>query len=131
MGSSTLRTGIGGREKPRKARGGASPYRKGAVAERRAKKALEADGWFVIRSPQSGSAIDLLCVKGQSTHPLSWLQWVQVKSRGYLAPTEREAVVALADKYGGDAVLAWIEKNTLKRRWLKTGEMLEDLPCPC
>jgi Holliday junction resolvase len=129
MSSNTIRTGIGATQKPRKAKGGARPYRKGAEAERRAKKALEADGWFVRRSPKSGSAIDLLCVR-HGEHVYSEVHWVQQKSKGYLRPAERNAVIELAGRYGGVPVLAWIVLNVLHRKNLLTGDFLADLPCP-
>jgi Holliday junction resolvase len=137
MSSNTLRTGIGATEKPRKARGGAGPYRKGAEAERRAKKAYEAAGWHVTRSPQSGSAVDLLCVsktrftisQDMATYSASMIEWVQQKSSGYLRPAEKAAVIALADEFGGVPVLGWIVLNVLHRKNLLTGEFLEDLPC--
>jgi hypothetical protein len=124
MGSSTLRTGIGDTEKPRKPRGGARPYRKGAAAERRVQRALEADGWLVTRQPKSQSPYDLMCV-----HPLGLIDLVQVKSKPYLPPSERKVLEKMAFKWGCRAVLAWIETNTLRRRWLGEGEELVQLPC--
>jgi Holliday junction resolvase len=113
-------------------RGGASPYRKGATSERRAKKAYEAVGWHVVRSPQSGSAVVLVCV-ASNAYPgfdfLSSVHWVQMKSSGYIRPAEKEAVLELARQHGGVPVLGWIVKNVLHRRDLRDGGMLEDLPC--
>jgi Holliday junction resolvase len=125
MGSSTLRTGIGGQEKTRKAKGGRQPYIKGAVAERRVQKALEAYGCLVTRQPKSQSPYDLMCI-----HPSGMVDLVQVKSRPYIPPAERRALEKMAFKWGCRPILAWIEVNTLRRRWLGEGEELAELPCP-
>jgi Holliday junction resolvase len=123
MGSSTLRTGIGDTEKPRKPRGGARPYRKGAAAERRVQRALEADGWLVTRQPKSQSPYDLMCMDR-----VGYVHLVQCKSKNYLTPSEKEALLRVANRWECFAILAWIEKNTLKRRHLTNGVFLEDLP---
>jgi len=53
-----------------------------------------------------------------------------MKSKGYLRPAERKAVIELAEKFGGIPVLGWIEVNTLHLRDLETGEDFFGLPCP-
>lgn len=117
--------------------GGAGPYRKGAALERLVKRAYEADGWFVVRSPQSGSPIDLTCVPpldllagGHRHHER--VHFVQVKSRGYLRPAERTEVITLAGAYGGLPVLAWLESSSapINRRDLLKGEELDQFPNP-
>jgi Holliday junction resolvase len=115
----------GATERPRKPKGGAGPYRRGAAAERRVQRALEADGWLVTRQPKSQSPYDLMCI-----HPFGMVDLVQVKSRNYLTPIEKTALIEVAYGWDCEAVLAWIEVNTLKRRVLTTGETLEDLACP-
>jgi Holliday junction resolvase len=114
--------------------GGSAPYRKGARVEREIKAAYEAGGWFVVRSPQSGSAIDLLCVKKVASTGISpWrtvVHFVQVKSRGYLRPAEKQAVVELAHSQGGLGILAWPEGKSVRRRDLRTGKELHELQRP-
>jgi hypothetical protein len=63
-----------------------------------------------------------MCVK-----PPGWVDLTQCKSKGYIHPKEKEALLALTD-YGAP-VLAWIEKGVVKRRDLRGGE-LEQLPVP-
>lgn len=110
--------------------GGASAYRKGAMIERVVKRAYEATGCFVIRSPQSGSAIDLLVVYPH-THPPCGVHFVQVKSRGYLRPGERQDVIDLASTYGGEPILAWATASgPIHRRNLKEGVDIDDLENP-
>lgn len=114
--------------------GGAAAYRKGASTERMVKKAYEALGCFVIRSPQSGSPIDLT-VLWPADHDADVFRTeaVQVKSRGYLRPDEKNEVVALYMRYGCTPVLAWPEKSTvgpIHRRNLFTGKEMEDLAVP-
>jgi Holliday junction resolvase len=108
-----------------KRKGGAGPYRRGATHERLVKKAYEAQGYFVIRSPQSGSAIDLLAVS-----PKGKIEWVQCKLKGYARPMEREAVISLAQTFGGTAILAWgngpimrmdLEKEKALEAWENPG----------
>lgn len=119
--------------------GGSGPYRKGAAIERLVKRAYEKDGCFVIRSPQSHSPIDLLVV-----YPSTGVQspmvpngeyapvhMVQVKSKGYLRPAEREAVIQLANAHGATPVLAWATPSgPIYRRNLNGGYDLETLPNP-
>jgi hypothetical protein len=108
------------------ARGGARPYRKGAEAERRVQKALEANGYLVTRQPKSQSPYDLMAMDESGCVHL-----IQVKSKGYLPPGEKDALVKLALAHPHCiSVLAWIEKNTLKRCRLINGGTLADMPCP-
>lgn len=110
-----------------KRRGGAAPYRKGAEHERRAKKAYEAQGFIVVRSPQSGSAMDLTCMRRNPSYGYtSTVDLVQVKSEGYLRPAERDKLVEVAKKAGAHPILAWIERGVLHRRDLETGDALEE-----
>lgn len=89
-------------------RGGAAPYRKGAAHERLVKAHYEQAGWFAIRSPQSGSAIDILAIPPQGSDEC--VHWVQAKTNGRIRPHERQAVVELAERYGGVPVLAFGSK---------------------
>ncbi len=83
-------------------KGGSGPYRKGAAHERLVKKAYEAHGYFVVRSPQSGSPIDLTCVD-----PCGNVSFVQCKLRGYMRPAEKQEVIELARRHYAYPILAW------------------------
>lgn len=101
---------------PRK-RGGAAPYRKGAAHERLVKADLVERGFFALRSPQSGSPIDILAVgDGFAGHIL----WVQCKLANYIRPAEKQAVIDLAREHGGYAILA-TGKNPIAYFDLETG----------
>lgn len=66
-----------------------SNARRGAEAERRARRLLEACGFTCVRSAASKSPIDLVAFNGQA------LRLVQVKYRCYVSSIEREALQLL------------------------------------
>lgn len=109
-------------------KGGAAPYRKGAQHEREVAGEVRAAGGFAIRSPQSGSAIDVLAVFEDGYLKGGTLWWIQAKLAGRIRPAERSDVVALAQRYGGVPVLAY-GRNPIRYRDLVTGEDIE-LPNP-
>lgn len=95
---------------------------------------LRAAGALVVRSPQSGQAMDLTVLwpdpdAGKSikieVEPRSWL--VQCKLGGYMRPADREELIALADRYGCVPVLAG-GRNPVKYTDLRTGGSLEISP---
>jgi hypothetical protein len=100
--------------------GGKAPYAKGAAHERDVAAHLRGHGALVVRSPQSGQAMDLTVLWHQitveGTHDGDWLaEWaitfrptpwlVQCKMGGYMRPAEREELIELAKKYGARPIL--------------------------
>lgn len=109
------------------------------MIERLVKRAYEAQGYLVIRSPQSGNAMDLTCLPPVSstdtsrvdTHPDGCVQLVQVKSRGYLRPGEKAELLNLAQQHGCIPVLAWATATgPIYRRELIGGSDLAVLANP-
>lgn len=109
-------------------RGGANPYRKGAAHEREVAGFLRELGALVVRSPQSGQAMDLTVLwpsvhhhfreqfPGDPGHPDDYIRdfsfvtgpkpWlVQCKLAGYMRPAEREELISLAKQYGARPIL--------------------------
>ncbi len=97
--------------------GGKAPYAKGAAHERDVAAYLRGRGALVVRSPQSGQAMDLTvlwpCLGwGHTTagagggFPLLRPPWlVQCKMGGYMRPAEREELIELAKKHGARPIL--------------------------
>ena len=77
-----------------------STGRRGADAERRARKLLEACGFEVVRSAASKGVVDLVAWNGQT------LRLVQVKYRCYASSVERE-VLQLLPRPPGATVEIW------------------------
>ena len=84
----------------------ASNYRNGADLERAAKRHLEDNGYYVIKSGGSKGIVDLAAFK-----PMEVL-FVQCKRDGYVAPAAREDLRALARGLGAIPIVA---------RWAKVG----------
>src|SRR3954470_24841453 len=101
-----------------KTRGGARPYRVGAEFERYVKAKYEQAGWpVVVRSPKSGSPMDLTCIRSEGSIPL--VELVQVKRAGYMPPKERAILIELAASAGAEPILAW--GKPVRRKNLRTG----------
>ena len=89
---------------------GAAGYRKGAAHEREVASFLRERGALVVRSPQSGQAMDLTAVwpaksagvvLARTEVLLSERTWlVQCKLGAYMRPAEREELIQLAKQYG-------------------------------
>ena len=83
-----------------------SRYSDGADLERAAKKSLETDGYYVIKSGGSKGIVDLAAFKPGET------LFVQCKRDGYLAPDERIKFMQLARHIGAVPLVGW---------WVKEG----------
>lgn len=75
-------------------------HRRGIRLEYRARRDLQAQGWVVIRSWMSRSAIDLAAIR-DGYRPLL----VQCRTPGYLIPAERVALLDAARRAGADALV--------------------------
>lgn len=111
-----------------KKKGGASPYKRGAMFERTVQRAYEAQGWTVTRQPKSQSPYDLICVRW-SMNTLTGedntsIHLVQCKLSKTLRPHERNSIIIMADAIGAVPVLAWKVKGQQKIGWedLRTGD---------
>ena len=89
-----------------------SNYRRGADLERAAKKYLEDNGYYVIKSAGSKGVADLVGIKPGET------LYVQCKTDGYLLPDERVRFRQAALKSGAVPVVA---------RWVKEGRAARTL----
>lgn len=70
----------------------AARYRAGAVLERAAKKQLESDGYYVVKSGGSKGPADLVALK------FGEILLVQCKVAGRISKAEREELCDLADR---------------------------------
>ena len=85
---------------------GRANRRAGRELERAAQVALEAAGWFVLRTgPGQAGVVDLVALSGYGA---KW--FVQCKVNGYIAPAERAHLRDLSNRYLGQAVGATWEK---------------------
>ena len=84
-----------------------SKYSVGANFERAAKKKLEKENWYVLRSAGSHSIVDLVCFRGGEVRLL------QCKIDGYISPNEREQLLELAAQNGFCAYLVKREGKEL------------------
>ena len=87
-------------------------YRRGADLERAAKKYLEDNGYYVIKSAGSKGVADLVGIKPGET------LYVQCKTDGYLLPDERVRFRQAALKSGAVPVVA---------RWVKEGRAAREI----
>lgn len=119
---------------PRTSTSGAAGYRKGADHEREVASFLRERGGLVVRSPKSGSPMDLT-VLWPAEHTLEFFQvaavpfpWlVQCKLGGYTRPAEREELIQLAKQYGCRPVI--VGRKPFVFTDLTTGGQIE-LPDP-
>jgi Holliday junction resolvase len=87
-----------------------SNYRHGADLEREAKRVLEENGYYVIRSAGSKGTVDLAAFKADE-----WLM-VQCKLDGYLSPAERVRLRQLAAKLRAVPLAAsWVKEGRAAR----------------
>ena len=87
-----------------------SNYRNGGDLERAAKKHLEAEGYFVMKSGGSKGPVDLLAMKPGET------LFIQCKTRGAMPPAERMALRMLAIRLGAVPLLcSWLKQGTAAR----------------
>lgn len=107
--------------------GGAKPYRVGAEFERYVKRAYESAGWpVVVRSPKSGSPMDLTCIRSHDTLGVTpEVQLVQVKKAGYMNPEDRRILIELARQAAAEPILAW--GKPVRRKNIRTGVELDGL----
>ena len=82
-----------------------SRYDGGADLERAAKKLLEDNGYYVVRSAGSKGAVDLAAFKRGE------VVFVQCKADGYLSPGERAAFRGLCVRLGAVCVIGWWERT--------------------
>ena len=83
--------------------------------ERAIKRLLEQDGWVVIRSPASLGTFDLLALKfGEHPRAIECKANEQGGPWMNFRPPEREALIAVAERAGAEAWLAF---------WPKRGEL--------
>lgn len=88
-------------------------YRRGANFERRVKRKLESEGWFVIRSAGSQGPVDLVALK-----PFK-VMLIQCRRSGFLSAAEREKLRSLAERLQTPVFVASSTngKITLERVW--------------
>jgi Holliday junction resolvase len=85
-------------------------YKNGGELERAAKKHLEANGYYVIKSAGSKGAVDLAAIKPGE------ILFVQCKLTGYLGPAERVKFTQIAREYlGVPLVASWRKIGTAAR----------------
>ena len=86
-------------------------YRRGADLERAAKRYLEDNGYYVIKSAGSKGVADLVAIKPGET------LYVQCKLDGYLLPDERVRFRQAALKSGAVPLVArWTKNGRAARR---------------
>jgi len=68
-------------------------YARGAAFERRVRRLLEEDGWFVVRSAGSRGAVDLIALRERGN--VLRVQLISCKLNGYVPPAEREQLLEL------------------------------------
>ena len=80
--------------------------RKGARWERKVRKMLEQEGWFVVR--QAASAFpDLVAISPQKD-----IYFIECKNHNYLSSKEKEALLELAQKYHAKPIYAYKNGTT-------------------
>jgi len=90
-----------------RARTGVGQYRAGRRFEWRVRDRLEQAGWTVWRVAGSRTPVDLVALRADAPPVL-----VQAKRDGWIAPTERAALVACAARVGGLPVVAFPGPST-------------------
>ena len=95
--------------------GGKAPAQAGTRFERRVRTLLENDGYFVIRTPGSRSAADLVAVKAGQ------VLFVQCKVNGRLDPEPWNILYDLCDTYGVVPVMAERPYPGCVHYWRLTG----------
>jgi len=68
-------------------------YARGAAFERKVRRLLEEDGWFVVRSAGSRGAVDLIALRERGN--VLRVQLISCKLDGYVPPAEREQLLEL------------------------------------
>jgi len=71
-------------------------YARGAAFERRVRKELEEDGWFVVRSAGSKGVVDLVALREKGN--VLRVRLVSCKLNGYVPPAEREQLRKLKEE---------------------------------
>jgi Holliday junction resolvase len=87
--------------------GGASPYRLGKAFEHSVKQQLQRRQFFVVRSPGSRTASDLLAVG--TIQGTTYALFIQCKRTGTIGSSDWNAVCKMAWAFGGWAVVAFRE----------------------
>jgi Holliday junction resolvase len=110
--------------------GGSSNRRRGDYFERQTRAALEAVGWFVVRTAGSLGVADLVALQADF-RPLL----VSCKISGRIDPGEREALITAAEMAGARPIVAsrprggWVDIGTLARG-LTRAEPVDTLHVP-
>lgn len=89
-----------------------TPYHIGRQFEYRVKYDLMKRGFFVVRSPQSRSKVDLTAISKET------VLLVQCKKAGYCGVKEWNELIDLTETYGGLPILAEGKKNKPIKYWL-------------
>jgi len=84
-------------------------YARGAAFERRVRKELEDDGWFVVRSAGSRGAVDLIALRERGN--VLRVQLISCKLNGYVPPTERKQLLELKQRLPHAEVVVATEQN--------------------
>lgn len=93
----------------------ASNYRAGADLERAAKKVLEENGYFVVKSGGSKGVADLVALKASETLLVQCKNTLSL-SRGMMRPAERRAFFGVAGSLRASAlVCCWMKEGRAAR----------------
>ncbi|HEX59123.1 MAG TPA: hypothetical protein ENF26_03115 [Methanomicrobia archaeon] len=68
-------------------------YARGAAFERKVRRLLEEDGWFVVRAAGSKGIVDLVALRERDN--VLRVQLISCKLNGYVPPAEREQLLEL------------------------------------
>mgnify|MGYP000570454909 FL=1 len=68
-------------------------YARGAAFERKVRRLLEEDGWFVVRAAGSKGIVDLVALRERGN--VLRVQLISCKLNGYVPPAEREQLLEL------------------------------------
>ena len=97
-------------------------YRVGRATENKARTILHGAGFVTLRSWMSRSPADLVALRSGT---VPWL--VQVKKGGYMTPTERVDLIAMAAQAGAIPVLCRMESDGTLTFHVMTGPGIRDL----
>ncbi|MHC1577720.1 MAG: restriction endonuclease [Candidatus Methanospirareceae archaeon] len=84
-------------------------YARGAAFERRVRRLLEEDGWFVVRSAGSRGAVDLIALRERGN--VQRVRLISCKLNGYVPPAERERLRKLKEELPHAEVLVARKEN--------------------
>ncbi len=98
---------------------------RGHERERKVKRMLEAEGWFVVRAAGSFGLCDLICL-----HPSEDAMLVEVKSTiagpyAHFGPADRAALIQAAERSGAEAWLCYWPPRQREPTWISSEEFPE------